>query len=184
MSEWDDVIAVLVGVNAALYTAMAGVAAALVLFHIGDHVVLRITKWRFGGRCPRSVVAAFDLRDLHVLRMCNDVGQPWEDCKAHIARFLAVPGDDAVTVVCDESSGRILGAHTRGDRVVFTTAFGRARLAGSIQRVMVLLPGGDVDLGHMRDRLTGHSLGTIDALDCERLRALIARHRDRETRIH
>ena len=33
-----------------------------------------------------------------------------------------------------------------------------------------------MDMGALRAGMTGHAIGTIDALDCERLRALIATH--------
>ena len=181
--EWGGVTTVLATINAALYTTLAGVAAALLLFHVGDRVVLRFTMWRLGGRSPRAAAETFDLRDIHVLRVCNDVGESWEDCKAHIVQFLPGSGDAVTVVRSSDSNGRILSAHTRSDSVVFTTGYGYRAHRGRVPMVVVMLPGGPIDLGNMRAGMTGHSIGTVDALDCERLRALIARHRDRETRV-
>lgn len=112
MAEWDGVATALARINAVLYTTLAGVAAALVLFYVGDRTALRFKQWRLGGRSPRAAAAAFDLRDLHVLRVCNDEGQPWEDCKAHIVQFMPVSTGDVVTVVRRDSDGHILSART------------------------------------------------------------------------
>ncbi len=54
MAEWDGVATALARINAVLYTTLAGVAAALVLFYVGDRTALRFKQWRLGGRSPRA----------------------------------------------------------------------------------------------------------------------------------
>ena len=152
--------------------------AAIALFHYRARIILHYKAWRMGARPLAEFGADLDRHAIHVFRGCTDERESWEDCKAHIARFLPC-GDDVVVV--RDSDGCIQSAHTRRHAVVFSTMLGTVVAGGHDpgrwQPVIVALPGGDMDMGALRAGMTGHAIGTIDALDCERLRALIAMHR-------
>ncbi len=112
------------------------------------------------GRSPR-LGADLDVHAIHVFRGSTDERESWEDCKAHIARFLPC-GDDVVVV--RDSDGCIQSAHTRRHAVVFSTLLGTARFnnrqaerdcRGRVQVVVVVLPGGSIDMGNLRAGMTG-----------------------------
>ena len=161
--------------------ALTGAALGAV-FLCRERICWRYLQWRLGARSIAAFGADLDVHAIHVFRGSTDERESWEDCKAHIARFLPC-GDDVVVV--RDSDGCIQSAHTRRHAVVFSTLLGTARFnnrqaerdcRGRVQVVVVVLPGGSIDMGNLRAGMTGHAIGTIDALDCERLRALIATH--------
>ncbi len=155
--------------------------AAIALFHYRAHIILHYKAWRMGARPLAEFGADLDRHAIHVFRGCTDERESWEDCKAHIARFLPCAPGDVVVVVRDPVNGRIERAHTRRHAVVFSTMLGTVVAGGHDpgrwQPVIVRAAGRRQDMGALRAGMTGHAIGTIDALDCERLRALIAMHR-------
>jgi hypothetical protein len=164
-----------------LWTSVLAGAALGALFLLRERIRWRYLQWRMGAQPIAEFGATLDTDAIHVFRGCSDDRVPWEDCKAHVAQFL---GPDVVVV--RDADGRIQGAHTRRRAVVFSTLLGTLRFnnpmaeracGGRAQVVIVALPNGPIDMGGLRAGMTGHDVGMVDELDCERLRALFARHR-------
>jgi len=134
---------------------------------------------------PRPIADFFadmDQRHIHVMRFSTDAAESWEGCKVKLASFLPRAAGDPIELARDDATGKICSAQTSRFTLEFSTAHGRRRFNSEeaerqnsgpeVQNVMLLSPGGEVDLGGQFGR--AYDIGTIHALNVSRIHEILA----------